>query len=287
MNLDRIKQKLAALNNNGAGDREKVDYEKVFWKPGVGKHQIRILPSHYNPEFPFTELKFHYGIGKYPMIALSNFSKQDPIEEFIKELRKTSDKDNWTLAGKLTPKTRIFAPVIVRGEESHGVRLWGFGKTVYKSLLALAEDEDVGDFTDVLNGFDMVVDITAGNPYQETAIRLKPKSTALSLDTNMVETWLKTQPDPSAVFTQYEYEFIKRQLMKYLDPDAEDAPATPATPATPAAPAAPAAPATAATATAEFTLQTPATVNNMDWAEEDPAPAKKDVVSKFDDLFGA
>jgi hypothetical protein len=274
MNLDRIKQKLAALNNNGAGDREKVDYEKVFWKPGVGKHQIRILPSHYNPEFPFTELKFHYGIGKYPMIALSNFSKQDPIEEFIKELRKTSDKDNWTLAGKLTPKTRIFAPVIVRGEEAHGVRLWGFGKTVYKSLLALAEDEDVGDFTDVMNGFDMVVDITAGNPYQETAIRLKPKSTPLTADNNLVETWLKTQPDPTAVFTQYDYEFIKKQLMKYLDPDAEDAPA-------------PAAPVAAAPAVTEFTLQTPATANNMDWAEEVPTPAKKDVVSKFDDLFGA
>lgn len=274
MDLNLIRSKLAALNNNGAGDKDKVDYEKVFWKPGVGKHQIRILPSFYNPSLPFTELKFHYGIGKYPMVALSNFGKQDPIEEFIKELRKTSDKENWSLAGKLTPKTRIYAPVIVRGEEAHGVRLWGFGKTVYKALLALAEDEDVGDYTDVVNGFDIVVDITAGNPYPDTAIRIKPKSTALSANTDQVETWLKTQPDPKTVFTQYEYDFIKRQLMKYLDPDAEDAPAT----TTAAAPATAYAP--------DFKLETATTANNMDWADEPaPAPAKKDVVSKFDDLF--
>lgn len=274
MDLNLIRSKLAALNNNGAGDKDKVDYEKVFWKPGVGKHQIRILPSFYNPSLPFTELKFHYGIGKYPMVALSNFGKQDPIEEFIKELRKTSDKENWSLAGKLTPKTRIYAPVIVRGEEAHGVRLWGFGKTVYKALLALAEDEDVGDYTDVVNGFDIVVDITAGNPYPDTAIRIKPKSTALSANTDQVETWLKTQPDPKTVFTQYEYDFIKRQLMKYLDPDAEDAPTTTAA----------AAPATAYTP--EFKLETATTANNMDWADEPaPAPVKKDVVSKFDDLF--
>jgi hypothetical protein len=116
MDLNAIKQKLADLSSN-SNDREKIDYDKVFWKPSIGKHQIRILPSVYSPSFPFTEMKFHYGVGKYPMIALSNFGKQDPIEEFVKELRKTSDKDNWSLAGKLTPKVRILAAMIVSGEE--------------------------------------------------------------------------------------------------------------------------------------------------------------------------
>jgi len=226
MDLQAIKAKLATLSSNN-NDREKVDYEKVFWKPTTGKHQIRILPSIYNPTFPFTELLFHYGIGKYPMIALSNFGKQDPIEEFIKELKKTSDKDNWSLAGKLTPKTRIFAPVVVRGEEDRGVRLWGFGKTIYKALLSLAEDEDVGDFTDPVNGFDMIVEQTPGNPYPETTVRLKPKMSALSGDLKLVENWLKEQPDPKATFTQYDYDFVKRQLQKYLSPEAEEENPTP------------------------------------------------------------
>ena len=67
--------------------------------------------------------------------------------------------------------------------------------------------------------------------------------------------------------------------MKYLDPDAEDAPATPA-----------ATPASTVSSTAyvpDFKLETTSKASNMDWANEPaPAPAKKDVVSKFDDLFG-
>ena len=35
---------------------------------------------------------------------------------------------------------RTFAPVIVRGEESEGVKWWGFGKTVYQELLAIIAD---------------------------------------------------------------------------------------------------------------------------------------------------
>lgn len=220
MDLSQIKQKLAELSSDSnSNQKEKVDYEKVFWRPTPGKHQIRIVPSVYDPTFPFTELKFHYGIGQYPMVALSNFGKQDPIEEFVKELKKTSDRDNWSLAGKLTPKSRFFAPVVVRGEEDKGVRLWGFGKTIFKALLALAEDEDIGDYTDVVNGFDMIVDQVQGNPYPETTVRIKPKMSPLSENNDNVDSWLKEQPNPLEIYTQYDYDFIKKQLQNHLSPD--------------------------------------------------------------------
>lgn len=222
MDLSQIKNKLAELSSDNT-EREKVDYEKVFWRPTTGKHQIRIVPSIYDPTFPFTELKFHYGIGQYPMIALSNFGKQDPVEEFVKELKKTSDRDNWSLAGKLTPKSRFFAPVVVRGEEDKGVRLWGFGKTIFKALLSLAEDEDIGDYTDVVNGFDMIVEQVQGNPYPETTVRIKPKMTPLSDNNNLVDSWLKTQPNPLEVYTEYDYEFIKKQLQNYISPGESEA----------------------------------------------------------------
>jgi len=256
MDLNAIKAKLGELNSN-SGDREKKDYSKIFWKPEIGKQVVRILPSHFDPAFPFKELKFHYGVGKYPMVALSNFGKQDPVEEFVNELKKTSDKDNWSLAGKLTPKTRIFAPVVVRGQEDQGVRLWGFGVTIYKALLALAEDEDVGDYTDVINGWDLVVEQATGNPYPVTTVRIKPKQTPLSDNNDNVKLWLKEQPSPEESFTQYDYEFIKRQLKSYLDPNAEET-------NTPAA-------APAAAVKTDFTLAKAGTGN--------------DKVSKFDDLF--
>lgn len=272
MNLDQIKAKLAGLNNNGQ-EREKIDYDKIFWKPTNGKHNVRILPSVYDPSFPFKELKFHYNIGKFPMIALSNFGKQDPIEEFVKELRKTSDKDNWSLSGKLSPKTRVFAPVIVRGEEDKGVRLWSFGTNIYKALLALAEDEDIGDFTDVMNGYDMVVEQTPGNPYPTTTVRIKPKTSPLSKDNKEVELWLKEQPDPTSSFTQFDYEYIKKQLQQYLNPgDVVETPAEPTEVSTTVEQAPANVPGAGLMEDKGYTLET-ATIGN------------KSTVGKFDDLF--
>ena len=60
MDLNAIKAKLDALNSNGQ-EREKIDYSKIFWKPQLGKQTIRIVPSAFDPAFPFKELKFHYG----------------------------------------------------------------------------------------------------------------------------------------------------------------------------------------------------------------------------------
>ena len=262
MDLNAIKAKLGELNNNGQ-TQEKTDYSKIFWKPELGKQTVRIVPSAYDPTFPFKELKFHYGIGKYPMVALSNFGKQDPIEEFVKELRKTNDKDNWSLSGKINPKTRIFAPVVVRGEEDKGVRLWNFGITIYDSLLKLAKDEDIGDYTDVINGWDMVVEMTPKNsqsPYPKTEIRIKPKQTPLSDDNTLVESWLKEQPKPLEVYKAYDYEFIKKQLKKATLGTSEDSNTDTSLPES------------LGQQKTDFTLET-ATAGN------------KDTVSKFDDLF--
>jgi hypothetical protein len=264
MDLSAIKQKLQAQQSNGR-EREKIDYEATFWKPSVGKHQIRIVPSMFNPEMPFSELYFHYGIGKYPMIALTNFGEQDPVVDFVNELRKTSDRDNWSLSGKLAPKMRVHAPVVVRGEEDKGVRLWGFGKQVYNTLLQLAADEDIGDFTDIMNGFDIVIEVVQGNPYPQTSVRIKPKQTPLSEDNAQVEAWTKTQPDPLKSFSKYDFDFIKRNLENWLSGN-EDGDNTSTAPVT-AAPAATQAPAN------NFTVET-------------QAPKKADTVSQFDDLFG-
>ena len=263
MDLSAIRQKLDAMSNNRQ-EREKIDYDAVFWKPGVGKHQIRVVPSMYNPEYPFSELYFHYGIGKYPMIALTNFGEQDPVVDFVNELRKTSDRDNWSLSGKLAPKMRVFAPVVVRGEEDKGVRLWGFGKQVYNTLLQLAADEDVGDFTDVMNGFDIVVEINQGNPYPQTAVRIKPKQSTLSENNTHVDTWLKNQPDPLKCFTKYDFNFVKKQLEGWLSGNEEGDDAAAPAPVV-------AAPAVTQAPKQSFTL-------------ENQAP-KQDTVSKFDDLF--
>ena len=150
MDINEMKRRLQEMQSKSA--QKSDEKKKVFLKPSVGKQTVRIVPNKYNKKNPFTELYFYYGIGNNTMLSPTNWGERDPIAEFAKELRKTSDKENWKLARKLDPKVRIFAPVIVRGEEDQGVRLWQFGKETYMDFLNLADNEDVGDFTDVASG---------------------------------------------------------------------------------------------------------------------------------------
>ena len=53
---------------------------------------------------------------------------------------------------------RTFVPVVVRGEETEGVKWWGFGKTVYQELLSIIADPDYGDISDSMTGRDIVVE---------------------------------------------------------------------------------------------------------------------------------
>jgi len=142
MNLDEIRKRMDRLQNKSNG-KSTSDYKSNFWKPPSGeKSVIRIVPYKHNKEVPFTELYFYFGIDKPRMMSLSNFDESDPILEFASQLRKSNDADNMALAKKLYPKMRIFAPVVVRGEEDKGVRFWEFGKMVYQELLGVMMDED-------------------------------------------------------------------------------------------------------------------------------------------------
>jgi hypothetical protein len=239
MDLALLKQKLGNLNapkNSGGKTYEKIDYTKVFWKPQVGNYTIRIVPAKSNKQNPFKEVYFHYGFAKGPVLALNNFGEADPIMEFAAKLRQSKDRDNWALAKKLDPKMRVFVPVIVRGEEHLGVRLWEFGKEVYKSLLGFAADEDYGDFTDIQDGFDFKIDAVqaevAGRKVVSCTLRPRPKSSPISEDANQVNKWLEEQPDIMTINRKREYNDIKELLAKWLNPDAEEEQAAPAAPVT-------------------------------------------------------
>ena len=220
MNLDLISSKLEKLQApQGQKSDQKFDRSQYFWKAPMGKSQIRFVPYKENKENPFSEVFFHYGIGNRTMISPINYGEKDPIVEFSKELRKTSEPENWRLAKKLEPKMRVFAPVVVRGEENKGVRFWEFGKQVYQELLSYAADEDYGDFTDVVSGLDMTVEVVQGNPYPQTSLRVKPKQSPLSDDNASVEKWLAEQPELLKYYKKYSYDEMKTALQEWLNPE--------------------------------------------------------------------
>ena len=225
MDLDAIKKRLGEMqsqaNNSGGNSKN------LFWKPSVGKQVVRVVPNKYNKQFPFTEMKFYYGIGsKRVMASPSNWGEKDPIMEFAKQLRQTNDKENWRLAKKLDPKTRIFAPVVVRGEESEGVKLWQFGKEVYQDFLNLAADDEIGDYTDVVGGRDIKLNTvgpeSTGTPYNKTSVGPSLKTSPLSDDENVVNTLLEEQADPMKVFKPLSYDEMKESLQEWLAPENEE-----------------------------------------------------------------
>jgi len=225
MDLNVIKKRLESLNkqstHSGGGGKN------LFWKPSVGKQLIRVVPSKYNKSNPFTEMKFYYGIGsKRVMASPANWGDKDPIVEFAKQLRNSNDKENWRLAKKLDAKVRTFLPIIIRGEESEGVKLWQFGKEVYQEFLNMAADDEIGDFTDIVDGRDIKLTTVGpevtGTSYNKTSIGPSLKTTPLAEGEDLINSLLENQADPMKVFKPLTYDEMKGALQEWLSPEGEN-----------------------------------------------------------------
>ena len=221
MDLNVISAKLEKLQSKPQ-KKEKKDFSLTQWKPEVGKHTIRIVPSMFDPQNPFSELKFYYEFNPKMILSPLSYGEKDPIAMLAAKLREAYSAENYALAKQISPKVRIYVPVIVRGEEEKGVRLWGFGKTIYEELLAYAADEEVGDYTDVANGRDFKVEVvgkeSTGTDYNKTTIRPAMKTTPLG-DKNQVKKWLAEQPNPIDEFKHYSFDELKVILEKFINPE--------------------------------------------------------------------
>lgn len=222
MDVSIIKQKMAALQQKKEKKTfEKVDYSKFIWKPKEGKAIIRIVPSKFDKKNPFKEIFIHYGIVKYPMLALTNYGEKDPVVEISDRMKKIpNDKESWKMGKKLEPKMRVFVPVVVRGEEELGVRLWEFGNNIYLELGNIISDEDYGDITDIENGRDLVVETVGpavtGTKFNKSSIRARPKVTLLTDDAKQLTLWLENQPNILEVYPKKTYDEMKDLLEKFL-----------------------------------------------------------------------
>ncbi len=217
IDLSKIKSRLNSLSNTN-------QKSNLIWKPKPGKQTIRIVPYKYQPDTPFIELKFHYGINNKTYLSPDSFNRPDPIVEFSNRLKKTGSKEDWQTGRKMEPKMRTFAPVIVRGEEHEGVKFWGFGKQVYQEILSVMADPDYGDITDLASGRDIVVEFRtadeSGKNFPETSIRVKPNSTTAvdPKDAKMIES-IKNQIDILDLFPEPKYEELKEVMNAWLNPE--------------------------------------------------------------------
>ena len=216
MDINAIKSKLATLQST-------TSTKENFWKPEPGKQVVRIVPYKHNKDNPFIELFFHYNLGNNKTyLSPLSFGRPDPVAEFADKLKSTGNKDEWIQGKRLEPKMRTFAPVIVRGKESEGVKFWGFGKTVYQELLSVIADPDYGDITDPVNGRDIGIErqtpAEAGNQYGKTTVRVKPNQTPITEDKAVLTNLLDDQKDIREVYNELSYDELAEALGDWLNP---------------------------------------------------------------------
>jgi len=174
IDLTKMRNKLDKLEGKGRS-------QSVFWKPQDGDQTIRILPM---PDGdPFREMWFHYNLGENRgfLSPKKNFGEDDPLDAFVRKLFNDAGDDDIKMAKNLMARQRFFAPVLVRGEESKGIRIWGFGKLAYQQLLELVLNPEYGDITDVDEGTDLIIRYgkMSGKQFPETTITPRRRTSPL------------------------------------------------------------------------------------------------------------
>jgi hypothetical protein len=97
---------------------------------------------------------------------------------------------------------------------------------IYEQLLGIAADEDYGDFTYITDGRDFTIeaveDVVAGRKGIKFNIRVKPKTSPISEEGDVVTKALEEQPDILTINKHYSFDELKDLLDKWLNPDDEE-----------------------------------------------------------------
>jgi hypothetical protein len=213
IDMKKMREKYNALKSKGGGRKD-----NLFWKPQDGEQTIRILPTADGD--PFKSFWFYYNLDKTPVLCPKrNFNEDSPALDFATQLYREGTPDSIKMAKELFPKQRFFSPVLVRGEESQGVRIWGYSKTVYEQLLQLVLNPDYGDITDTDTGTDLVLQYgkAPGAMFPSTSLTPKRKaSPACKDEDNDCSGLLEEIPDFDGLFERKTTEDVQKLLDQYM-----------------------------------------------------------------------
>ena len=223
LNLTQMAAKLAQSKNGGKASGRK----STMWKPSAGDQMIRILPT---PDGdPFREFHFHYNVGKNPGIYCNkrNDNGECAICDFASKLWRdgvpSDDQNLKNEAKKMFARKRYYSPVLVRGNEADGVKIWAYGKTAYETLLGYVLDPDYGDITDSEVGTDIKLTYSIpGTPGSFPKTVLQPRRRpSILCDDNIADCQqlLDSVPDIDNLFDVKTSEEVQTLLDGYLSSD--------------------------------------------------------------------
>lgn len=223
IDMELMRRKLASLRGEGNKDNG----NSVWFKPDEGDTDIRIVPS--SDGDPLKEMFFHYNVGDHKggvLCPKRNFGDSCPICEFASSLwregSENNDEESKKLAKSLFVRQRYFSPVLVRGREDEGIKVYGYGKKAYELLLGYILDPEYGDITDVNEGTDITLTYTkADRPgaYPQTSLKMRRNTSTLMEDADAIPALLDRMPDFDALFERLSPEQVSAILDEQLASD--------------------------------------------------------------------
>jgi len=222
INMELMRRKLATLRGDNKGNGN-----SVFFRPDDGDTDIRIVPA---PDGdPLREMFFHYNVGNHQggiMCPKRNFGERCPICDFAsslwREAAENNDEESKKLAKSLFVRTRYFSPVVVRGREEEGIKVYGYGKTAYELLLGYILDPEYGDITDINEGTDITLTYTKPTKpgaFPQTNLKMRRNTSPLIEDVDAISPLLDRMPDFDSLFERQTPEQIDAILDEQLAND--------------------------------------------------------------------
>lgn len=233
LNLDAIKNKIATLHGE---NRTQNSSNVQLWKPDVGEYVIRAMhwPAHLkltNEGEPFVERWFYYNIARRGILAPYQFGKEDPIHDLRLELFRTKKPEDKLIAKKLFPRMRCYTPIVVKkgdNADPDQTLVWSFGSTVYEKLLSYFVKEDIGDYLDPKEGFDLDIKISkkGGNQYYNTDIDLARRPSPLAESDEKIKALMDSIPDIRELWAEKTTAQVKADLDTWLNGGMDDSEGT-------------------------------------------------------------
>ena len=222
IDMGLMRRKLATLRGENKGNGN-----SVFFRPDDGDTDIRIVPA---PDGdPLKEMFFHYNVGNHQggiMCPKRNFGERCPICDFAssvwREAAENNDEESKKLAKSLFVRTRYFSPVVVRGREDEGIKVYGYGKTAYELLLGYILDPEYGDVTDINEGTDITLTYTKPTKpgaFPQTNLKMRRNTSPLIEDVDAISPLLDRMPDFDSLFERLSPEQIDAILDEQLASD--------------------------------------------------------------------
>jgi len=222
IDMELMRRKLATLRGENKGNGN-----SVFFRPDDGDTDIRIVPA---PDGdPLREMFFHYNVGNHQggiMCPKRNFGERCPICDFAsslwREAADNNDEESKKLAKSLFVRTRYFSPVVVRGREDEGIKVYGYGKTAYELLLGYILDPEYGDVTDINEGTDITLTYTKPTKpgaFPQTNLKMRRNTSPLIEDVDAISPLLDRMPDFDSLFERQTPEAIDAILDEQLASD--------------------------------------------------------------------